>query len=461
MNLSPGHFRSRRRGSALIITLWVAFGLVALALYFGNSSSLDLRAADNRLAALEAEHTIEGAARYAAFLLANLQVPGVLPDLRTYQREAVQIGNGTFWFVGRDPQATQLTTDLPYFALVDEASKLSLNTATAAMMELLPRMTPELASAIVDWRDPDSDPTELGAEEDTYLLRNPGYYCKNGPFESVDELRLVNGADAEILYGEDLNRNGVLDLNENDGNETLPVDDRNGRLDPGVIEYFTAFTKEPLTTTNGTQRVNIRQNPGANQQLRTLIETALGSSRANQILNQFGGGGGPGGGGNVTVNSVLEFYIRSGMSMDEFALIEADIYSAQGNAAPEGLVNVNTASEQVLACIPGIGVDLAPSVVGYRQSNTGRRNTVAWVAEVLGRQNAIQAGRYLTGRSYQFTADIAAVGHLGRGYRRTRFVFDLSSGVPQIIYRQDLSDFGWALGRQAKLQLQQLAMNTR
>lgn len=454
--------RPAQRGSALIITLWVAFGLVALALYFGNSSSLDLRAADNRAASLEAEQAIEGAARYAAYLLGRLDQPGLLPDVKTYQCEAAAVGDASFWFIGRDPKVSQVTTDLPYFSLVDEASKLNLNTATAAMLELLPRMTPELAGAIVDWRDADSDLTEMGAEEETYLLKTPAYFAKNAPFESVDELRLVNGADAEILYGEDLNRNGVLDLNENDSNVSLPLDDRNGRLDPGVIEYLTAFTREPLTTTNGTARVNIRQNAGQNPQLRTLLETALGTSRANEIMRQLGGGGGgPGGGQAVTINSVLEFYTRSRMTADEFALIEGDIYSAQGNAAPQGLININTASEQVLACIPGIGTELAGSLVGYRQSNSGRMNTVTWAAELLGPQNSAQAGRYLTGRSYQFTADVAAVGHLGRGYRRTRFVFDTSTGTPRIIYRQDLSDFGWALGKQARLQQQQLAMNSR
>ncbi len=454
----------RQRGSALIITLWVAFGLVALALYFGNSSSLDLRSADNRSASLEAEQAIEGAARYATFLLTKLDQPGVLPDLKTYQPEAVAVGSATFWFIGRDPKLSQITTDLPYFALVDEGSKLNLNTATAAMLELLPRMTPELAGAIVDWRDTDSEVTEMGAEEETYLLKNPAYYCKNAPFESIDELRMVNGAEAEILFGEDLNRNGVLDLNENDGAVTLPLDDRNGRLDPGILEYVTVYTKEPLTTTNGTQRINIRQNAGQNPQLRTLLETALGTSRANQVVGQLGGGGGgPGGGGGqaVVFNSVLEFYMRSRMSADEFALIEGDIYSAQGNAAPQGLVNINTASEQVLACIPGIGPDLAGSLIGYRQSNSGKLNSVAWAAELLGQQNATRAGRYITGRSFQFSADVAAVGHLGRGYRRTRFVFDTSTGTPRIIYRQDLSDFGWALGKQARLQQQPLAMNSR
>lgn len=444
----------RSRGSALIITLWVAFGLVALALYFGNSSSLDLRAADNRAASLEAEQAIEGAARYAAYLLSKLDQPGVLPDLKTYQHEAVAVGDATFWFIGRDPKLTQVTTDLPYFALVDESSKLNLNTVTAAMLEQLPRMTPELSASIVDWRDTDSDITELGAEDETYLLKSPAYYCKNAPFESVDELRLINGADAEILYGEDLNRNGVLDLNENDGAVTLPLDDRNGRLDSGLLEYFTVFSKEPLTTTNGTPRINVRQNSGSNAELRTLLENTFGTSRANEIQRQLS---------NRTddVTSTLLFYLRSQMTMDEFVQIEGSIYSGQGNAAPEGLINVNTASEQVLACIPGIGPDLAPQFVAYRQANATRLNTVAWVSQILRPRDAAAVGPYLTGRSYQFTADIAAVGHLGRGYRRTRFVFDTSTGTARIIYRQDLSDFGWALGKQARLQQQQLAMNPR
>ena len=452
------------RGSALIITLWVAFALVALALYFGNTSALDLRASDNRAAGLEADQAIEGAARYATHLLGKLDPPGVLPDPATYQHEAASVGDSTFWFIGRDPkQPAQVTTDLPYFALVDEASKLDLNTATAAMLQLLPRMTPELAAAIVDWRDADSQVTELGAEDETYQLKNPPYHCKNAPFESIDELRLVEGADAEILYGEDLNRNGVLDVNENDGTASLPVDDRNGRLDPGILEFVTVAAKEPLATTNGTPRINIRQNPGQNAQLRTLLQTALGTARANQVMGQLGGGsaGGGQGGQPVTINSVLEFYMRSRMTTDEFALVEGDLYSAQGTNAPSGLVNINTAGEQVLACIPGIGTELAPTLVAHRQSNAGKRGTVAWAAELLGAQNAARAGRYITGRSYHFSADIAAVGHLGRGYRRARFVFDLSAGTPRIIYRQDLGDLGWALGRQARSRLQTLAMGSR
>jgi hypothetical protein len=31
-----------------------------------------------------------------------------------------------------------------------------------------------------------------------------------------------------------------------------------------------------------------------------------------------------------------------------------------------------------------------------------------------------------------------------------RFVFDTSSGAPQIVYRQDLTHLGWALGKEVR-----------
>jgi hypothetical protein len=64
--------------------------------------------------------------------------------------------------------------------------------------------------------------------------------------------------------------------------------------------------------------------------------------------------------------------------------------------------------------------------------------------------NVRQIGPYITSRSYQFTADIAAVGSYGRGYRRVKFIFDTIEGTPKIIYRQDLTHLGWALGPMAR-----------
>ncbi|MHB9007810.1 MAG: hypothetical protein ACYDC1_12845 [Limisphaerales bacterium] len=451
--------RRGERGTVLVIVLWVAFGLVSLALYFAQTTNFELRAADHRLAALEAGQAIAGAARYVSNILASVEEPGMLPDPLTYEAEAVPVGDATFWLLGRDPQL--MLSDQPVFALDDEAARLNLNTATAAMLELLPYMTPELAAAIVDWRDTDSDVSEAGAEDETYQMLNPPYRCKNGPFESVDELRLVFGADLELLLGEDTNRNGVLDPYENDGDESPPSDNRDGQMDPGILDLLTVSTREPNTGSDGSARVSV--DGSAQTELATLLQGAFGTERANQILAAVGvpgggggggppGGGQPGGGGGSTatgIRSVLEFYLRSGMTEDEFMQVETGL-TATTNQFAAGLVNVNTASEAVLACIPGIGIEKAPAVVGFRQANAASLGSMAWIKGVLEEAEAIEAGPYLTGRSYQYAADIAAVGRYGRGYQRVRLIFDISEGTPRISSRQDLSHLGWALGQDVR-----------
>jgi hypothetical protein len=144
------------------------------------------------------------------------------------------------------------------------------------------------------------------------------------------------------------------------------------------------------------------------------------------------------------------------MTAPEFAQIEGSIRGA----SLQGLINVNTASEVVLASIPGIGTDNASALVSHRQSNSSMLSSVAWVAEVLDRRSAIQAGPYLTSRTYQFMADIGAIGHYGRGYQRVKYIFDTSEGIPKIVYRQDISHLGWALGKNARQALL-LAKTTR
>lgn len=419
--------RRQAHGSVLIIVLWIALGLVAITLYFANAMSSELRAADNRVAMLAADQAIEGAARYVASVLTEQATNGIVPYITDYANEAVAVGEAHFWLLGRD--FSQGAPNQIAFGLADEGAKLNLNTATVEMLELLPRMTPELAAAIVDWRDADSDISSGGAEAETYGRLRPPYLCKNAPFDSVDELRLVSGATMDILLGEDTNRNGILDPNETDEN-------RDGLADPGILEFVTVWSREPNLRSDGTARIRI----GNRNAMQGLLRQAFNAERANQIMNRPG---------ITNASSPLEFYTRSGMSAEEFAQIETEITTV-GGPIIEGRVNVNTASAAVLACLPGIGDDKALELVAYRQANTDSVDSVAWVTKVLSAQEISQAGRLLTGQSYQFTADVAALGPFGRGYRRSRFVFDLSEGTPKIIYRQNLGSLGWALGRETR-----------
>ena len=425
---------SNSRGSALIIVLWIAFGLVAITLYFANAMSSELRAADNRVSSLVAEQAIEGATRYVSHILSTQLTNGTVPDINSYGSRAMPVGDAHFWLLGRDPAVTTTPSQI-YFGLVDEASKLNLNAVAASNLMLLPvaNLTDAIAANIVDWRNTNGATSANGDGPSAYSLLQPSYLCKNAPYETVDELRLVYGMTMDLLTGEDLNRNGVLDPNEVDEN-------RNGLADPGLLDYVTVFSREPNVLTNGSPRANVNNR---NQELAPFLQNALGTSRANEILANLGPPG-------TTIRSGLEFFILSWMRAEEFAAIELLITTTANTNDIIGRVNVNTASAAVLACLPGLDADKAQQLVDYRAANPDSLNSVAWVRSVLSRADSIRVGPYITAHSYQFTADIAALGPYGRGYRRERFVFDTSSGTPKIVFRQDLSHLGWALGKEVR-----------
>lgn len=416
-----------RGGSVLIVMLWVCFGLVGLTLTFGHSMLIHFRGTDNRLSARQADHAIDGAIRYAKALLAQPETPGELPRPDLYVAAAVPVGEeARFWFIGRPENAAR--DDQPAFGLIDEASKLNLNSASVEMLEMLPGMTPDLAAAIVEWREPEEGGVMGAIGSLAYLSRTPPYHNKNGPFESVEELALVDGADLEILFGSDLNRNGVRDAGDGETSGSW--------FEPGILEYVTVHSREPNLRADGSPRFNVNQRTN---EFRDFLAEALDEGRAEEVISQLGRG--------RRIFSLLEFYVRSGLTEEEFDRIAGELTVRDGDFLT-GLINVNTASEAVLACVPGIGVEYAGALVGERN----RRNDpgLAWVAEVLDEQALRLAGPHLTGNSWQATADIAAVGRHGRGYRRTRVVIDYSDQMagPQVVYRRDLGHLGWALGEE-------------
>jgi type II secretory pathway component PulK len=443
----------REDASVLIIVLWICIGLVSIALYFANSMTYELRAADNRVSGLTADQAIEGAARYVGYFLANYATNGVFPTNVQFTCENVAIGSAHYWIIGRDPSGESSTE--PYFGLIDEGSKLNLNTANTNTLSYLPNMTMDFAQAIMDWRG-----TNGTVSLDYASL---GYLPKNAPFESVDELRLVYGADVNLLAGDDLNRNGVLDTNEKDTTGT-------GELNSGLFEYVTVYTREPNFHSDGTTLTNV--NTTSTTGLSSLFQND-GVSGAASIASLVHNSIHPTATTTTPSTGILDFAMRcksAGMSSSDFAKIYDDVTTST-NTYLRGRVNVNTANADVLtALFMGLNngneqtaAGDAQTLINYRQQNPNNLNSIAWVIDALGTGNStlttLRNGDYITTKSFQFTADVAAVGPFGRGYRRVKFIFDISDGTPKILYRQDLSRLGWALGEKARQTL--LAQNTQ
>ncbi len=169
------------------------------------------------------------------------------------------------------------------FGITDESAKLNLNVATEAQLltlvtaavvgddQVIPQ---DIVDAILDWRDEDAEPRgEAGDTEGIYYknLQIP-YRVKNGPFDSVEELLLVKGMTGRILYGEDYNRTGIIEPNEEDGDLTFPADDEDEILNQGLYPYLTVWSHETNVSLDNRPRVNLL---GEQQAVREALELAF------------------------------------------------------------------------------------------------------------------------------------------------------------------------------------------
>ncbi len=448
-------FRAGSRASVLVVVLWITAGLTALVLYFAASMGLELRASANRAADVAAGQAIEGAARYVGWALAQFATNGMMTTNSQFVCQALPIGESRVWILGRNPAAAESGLNQLVFNLQDESGKLNLNRANSNALSMLPGMSTELAAAIVDWRSTNGT-LELG-------YSSLGYEAKRSPFETVDELRWVQGITLDHLFGDDRNQNGILDPDERSLTGSL-------FSTPGLLDTTTVFSREPNFHADGT----LLTNANTRAQIQGLLESSFGTGRSREILTRLGftqgggpGGGGGGGGAAATPNfpSLLRFYLTSGLSQDDFERIAPEL-CVTTNTYSYGRVNLNTANATVLtALFVGAGLaqeaaeGAASTLVRYREQNTTSLNSIAWMVTALGPDHpavTTLAGRdLLTTRSFQYGADLVAVGPLGRGYRRVKFIFDISDGVPKILYRQDLSRLGWALGDRVREEIAQ------
>lgn len=370
----------RSRGSVLIIVLWVAIGLVSIALYFANSMTYELRASDNRVNGLASDQAIEGAARYVGYVLQNLATNGAVPSTNEFACAAVPVGDAHFWLIGRDPSVQNPTG--PVFGLVDEGSKLNLNTVNTNVLSYLPNMTLDFANAIVDWRG-----TNGIVSLDYATL---GYLPKYAPFETVDELRLVYGATVDLLAGDDLNRNGVLDANEKSSTGA-------GEMNCGLFEYTTVYSREPNFHSDGSSLTNVNTHFRNSGELRTFLQNAgvSGGVNANGLFNSiYSSGTGPAN----PCRGNLDFALRCqavGMNEADFAKIYNDVTTST-NTYLRGRVNVNTAGGDVLtALFMGLNVDeqtalaAAQSLIAYRAQNPANLNSIWWLLDALGNNSPV------------------------------------------------------------------------
>jgi type II secretory pathway component PulK len=446
MNRSTRHVRTRARrpGTILIVTMFICFTVAGVVLVLCRNMRVEAVASANLAASIQASSVERGAEQYVLALLTEDK--DSLSQLTDDDFAAIPVGDGYFWIL----RPAYPDDSLPQYGLTDENAKLNINIATNDALMRLPNMTDDLAAAIIDWRDADSTPTAGGAENEYYMSLSDPYACKNAPFESVEELLMVRGVTRELLYGTQPTPLG----GQANGNRIVNNNVTDQETANGLYDLLTIYSSEP----SAGQQINVNDRSKRTDLLTLLGQKLSDSKRAQAIIDAMR---------DPNYQDIFDFYFKVKMKQDELTAVYDSITAAPvnqtppqvlngnltlrttttANAAIKGRINVNMAPRDVLLCLPGLESSDVDTLISARQSNPAGETSVAWVAEAL-KQKAVGLGDKITGKSYQYSADILAVSGNGRAFKRVRIVVNASGQTPQILYRRDISDRGWPMDQQ-------------
>jgi type II secretory pathway component PulK len=315
-----------RRGIAMIAVL-IVVAILALAAYrFSDLMLAEQQAADSYGRGTQARAAAISGVHYAAAQLAqsgsknqNGTVPNFFYNPALFQAVLVQDGDtprqrARFSIVSPVDPDTAAAGGLNQsflYGVTDETGKLNIN----ALLKLdssgnilynvlmqLPNMTDAIANSIVFWVDPKATQRASGATDEYYGSLDPPYHAKNAPLDQIEELLFVQGVTPQLLFGNDRNRNGILDPDEDEGA---------GALDMGWSAYLTVYSRELNVDSQGNPRIYINDpdltslqtymtNAGFDDTVTTFVIAArmYGLTAANNGSDSGNGGGSNGSGGN-------------------------------------------------------------------------------------------------------------------------------------------------------------------
>ncbi|MFH1230105.1 MAG: type II secretion system protein GspK [Planctomycetota bacterium] len=215
-------FISNRKGSVLVIVIWILSLLSILAVSVSVITSAEIYFIKRyrnqatayfiaRAGILQAIAELELDKSLSAYDALNENWSNK-PELFSNRK----VGSGFFslsyayspGLTTQDAEGQQTVITNTFYGMMDEERKININTASMSILQALfqeragltPSQTKEISDSIVDWRDQDDTRRENGAENGYYQSLPQSYSCKNNRFDVLEELILVKGMKPDIFY---------------------------------------------------------------------------------------------------------------------------------------------------------------------------------------------------------------------------------------------------------------------
>lgn len=316
---------NKKRGSAFIVALLTSVVMVLVVMAFTERLTSHLRVQTIQMEQRKARQmALSGIAR----AMSDLQ--DVTPELITDQDLWWALGNGgdEKFVVGKGSFRLQV---------IDAGSFINLNTITEEHLRVL-NFTDEQIAAILDWRNGELQPRELGAKDEYYNSLLTPYNAKLRPFDTVNEIFLVKGITPQDLYQVKENTSGVQLVAG--GTDQIPI----------LADLLTVDSLAPNTRADGTAKVNLNT---ANED--QMESAGLEENAAEAIIN-YRNSNGP----FQTMGDVFQV---PGINQQQYSILIAN-FSITNDTTVPGMININTASEPVLNSLPNIEPDVVQAILG-------------------------------------------------------------------------------------------------
>ncbi len=354
-------YRRRVRGQALVPVIFIMLILTVVAVSSGISASRSAHSAGNYVNQLQSSYAARGAMNYAMSAIAqtsnNGASYGIVPPLPdTDSNGWAQMGDA--WVK---------------IEVIDTGAFLNLNSVNLATLQRMPvfRDNPDLANAVIAWRGISITQPATGAAgatgaaaatpaatgDDPYQSLSTPYTLKNAPFDTVEELLLVQGMTPTLLYG-------------NASGSPISALDAEADAANGVTSTTASSSSGSSVTSTGSRGVGISRLAKVSRQGAAGTGAKTGTSAGTGTTGTGATGTGTNGtGATAAAEDFSDIYTDSKVVLAQlFTTV-----SRERNVSTDGnpRLNVNTATAQNFQDQLGLTAAQANGIIRFRTPQTG------------------------------------------------------------------------------------------
>lgn len=246
---TPGAHSVNSRGVALILVLWVLVLLMVIVFEFSFSMRVEVNAARNFKDEITCYfNAVGGFERAVAELIAD----------RAISSQEEEEEETKSWRTDQRKITIPMSNGSAEVMISDEAGKYNVNTISDELLRaFIGSLGVEeverdiITDSILDWRDDNNLHRVNGAENDYYTSLPYPYSCKDGPFETVEELLLVRGVTHSLFYG------CYQPLEEQEGSTVWRK---------GLIDLFTVYSRSTRVDINAAPKEILMSIPGVDEE---------------------------------------------------------------------------------------------------------------------------------------------------------------------------------------------------